>query len=123
MRKNDIVSIIKRNRGVLTVAAFIALIVYVLGDGAHFICTALGIGLVLGGYRIIKRLGNHPEEATKHLVTGTAVLTAVIVIAINAGNGAGGLSDIVTGVGGGGLMLVMYLLFKHYGPEEFRGSK
>ncbi|MEV0668293.1 hypothetical protein ACIBI3_43675 [Actinomadura luteofluorescens] len=120
---NDIFSMIKNNRGVLTVAALIALIVYVLGDGAHFIFVALGAGLVLGGYRIIKRLGKHPEEATKHLVTGSVVLTAAVTAAINSSNGAGGLSDIVTGVGGGGLMLVMFLLFKHFGPEEFRGSK
>ncbi|MEV4001699.1 hypothetical protein [Actinomadura sp. NPDC049753] len=116
----DIIAMLKRNRIVLGVAAFVSFIVFVSGDGAHFIFTALGAALVLGGYTIVQRLAKNPAEGKKYLVTGAIVLTAIVTTAINSDISVDAVGHTVTGIGGTGLMLVMFLLFKHFWAD---GSK
>lgn len=116
----NITAMLKRNRVVIAVAAFVTLVVFVSGDRAHFIFTALGAGLVLGGYRIVVRLAKNPAEGKKHLVAGSVALTAVITTAINSDLSVDAVGNIITGIGGTGFMLLMFLLFKHFWAD---GSK
>lgn len=59
----------------------------------------------------------------KRPLTNSIILTTLVTAAVGCGDGEGALSDAVTGFGGTGLILVMWLLFKHFGPKETRGSK
>ncbi|SNR95896.1 hypothetical protein [Actinomadura mexicana] len=102
----------------------IVVFVYLVGDGG-FISTAIGGGLAFGGYLLNQRSWDNlsEKESKKRPLIGSLILTALVTSAINCGGGEGALSGVLTGFGGTGLMLVGWLIIKHLGPEEFRGSK
>ncbi|GGQ11788.1 hypothetical protein BKA00_006625 [Actinomadura coerulea] len=107
------------------IALFFVLVTFLLNDGADFICIAIGGGLVVGGYVLNRRswTSHSGTDSVKRPLTGSIVLTSFVMLAIFGSGGDSGLSHIVTGFGGTGLVIVLWLLFKHFVFATPRDSK